>query len=58
MSKGASKFPENSIFLEYPNLEYLHLVIQVGLTNLNKSFRLAPAFVTWGSEPTSTLKPF
>ena len=40
------------------NLECAHLVIQVGLTNLNNSFGLARAFATWGSKPTSTLKLF
>ena len=58
MSEGASKLPQTSKFLEYPNMECLHLVIQVGLTDLDVSFGLLQAFVTWGSKPTSTLKPF
>ena len=58
MSEGASKLPYNSKFLEHPNLECLHLVIQVGLTNLNNCFGLPQAFVTWGRKPTSKLQPF
>ena len=46
MSEGAAKLPKNSKLLEYPKLECLHLVIQVGLTNFNNSFGLARAFVT------------
>ena len=58
MNEGASKLPQNKKIMEFLNVECLHQVIQVGLTNLNNSFGLVRAFVTWGSKPTSTLKPF
>ena len=58
--QSSLKFLEypNLEFLEYSNLECLHLVIQVGLTDLDDSFKMPRAFVTWGSKPTSTLKQF
>ena len=58
ISDGASKLPQHSKFLEYPDLECLYLVIQVGKTDFNNSFGLPLAFVTQDNKLTSTLKPF
>ena len=53
-----SKLPKNDWFLEYPNLECLHLFIQVGSTYLNDDFWLLLAFLSWESKYTSAMKPF
>ena len=49
--------PQNSIFLEYPKLECLPLIVQVESSDLNDNFRLPLSFVTLGSKLTSSLKP-
>ena len=54
MREGASKFPQNSILLEYHNLEYFCLVLLVGSLDLNDSLELMQDFVSWGSRGTST----
>ena len=58
MCELASKLSQDSIFLEYPNLDCFYLVIRIGLTYLNYSFGLPQTYVTYRGQLTSTLKQF